>query len=239
MHHNSEVTRKTRGFLRVSCPCIRRSVEVGSKPIQSASSISTSPRCRQRKASSISSSPSIGPASSPLSAGQERKPCDRLGFPSALLRRFPTISTPSSPTTASNSRFAAPLRRRTNRPIRLPTCSRCAAGKRHRASLHQNQPSLDERQVERMNRTIKEATVHAITTTAISSSTHISTTSSPPKFRPTAEDPQRSHAIRIRLQNLDTRTTTVHPQSDPSNAGTEHLASSPAASGRRSTSWMG
>src|SRR5689334_22070676 len=29
LHHSSEVTRKTRGFLRVSCPCIRQSVEVG------------------------------------------------------------------------------------------------------------------------------------------------------------------------------------------------------------------
>ena len=39
-----------------------------SKPIRSASSISTSPRFRLRKASSTSSSPSIGPASSPSSS---------------------------------------------------------------------------------------------------------------------------------------------------------------------------
>ena len=43
-----------------------------SKPIRSASSTSTSPRCRPSKASSISSSPSTEPASSPSSSWWKR-----------------------------------------------------------------------------------------------------------------------------------------------------------------------
>lgn len=42
------------------------------------------------------------------------------------------------------------------------------------------------------------------------------------QFRPPPQDP---HALRIHLQTLDFRTRTIHPQSNPSDAGTEHLGS--------------
>jgi 2,4-dienoyl-CoA reductase-like NADH-dependent reductase (Old Yellow Enzyme family) len=32
-----------------------------------------------------------------------------------------------------------------------------------------------------------------------------------------------SHALRIHLQNLDIRARSIHPKSDPPDAGTEHL----------------
>ena len=79
-------------------------------------------------------------------------------------------------------------------------------------------------QVERMNRTIKEATVQRY---------HYdrprSARSSPRRLhqrlqlRPTAEDPQGPHALRIHLQMLDYPARTIQTQSDPSNAGTKHL----------------
>jgi hypothetical protein len=43
------------------------------------------------------------------------------------------------------------------------------------------------------------------------------------QLRPQAQDPRRPHAIRIHLQNLDFRTRSIHPKSDPPDAGTEHL----------------
>ena len=43
------------------------------------------------------------------------------------------------------------------------------------------------------------------------------------QLRTQAQDPQRSHALRIHLQNLDFRAKSIHLKSDPPNAGTEHL----------------
>src|SRR3954465_7407108 len=43
------------------------------------------------------------------------------------------------------------------------------------------------------------------------------------QFRTPSEDPQRPHAIRVRLKMLDFRTRPIHTQPTPSNAGTEHL----------------
>ena len=40
---------------------------------------------------------------------------------------------------------------------------------------------------------------------------------------PSLEDAQRAHAPRIHLQNLDIRAGSIHPESDPPHAGTEHL----------------
>ena len=79
-------------------------------------------------------------------------------------------------------------------------------------------------QVERMNRTIKEATVkryHYDSHEQLEA--HLADFIRRLQFRPTPEDPQGSHTLRIHLQNLDKRAQTIHPQSDPSNAGTKHL----------------
>src|SRR3954447_5399164 len=43
------------------------------------------------------------------------------------------------------------------------------------------------------------------------------------QFRTPSEDPQRPHAIRVRLKMLEFRTRPIHTQPTPSNAGTEHL----------------
>jgi transposase-like protein len=43
------------------------------------------------------------------------------------------------------------------------------------------------------------------------------------QLRPTTQNPQGPHAVRIHLQNLDNRTRTIHNRPDPSNAGTKHL----------------
>ena len=43
------------------------------------------------------------------------------------------------------------------------------------------------------------------------------------QLRTPPKDPQGPHAIRVHLQMLDFRARTVHPQSTPPNAGTEHL----------------
>jgi transposase InsO family protein len=45
------------------------------------------------------------------------------------------------------------------------------------------------------------------------------------QLRQASQDPQRSHTLRVHLQDLDKRTGTIHPQSAPSNARTKHLAS--------------
>ncbi len=43
------------------------------------------------------------------------------------------------------------------------------------------------------------------------------------ELRPKAQDAERPHAPRIHLQNLDIRARSIHPKSDPPDAGTEHL----------------
>ena len=43
------------------------------------------------------------------------------------------------------------------------------------------------------------------------------------QLRAKAQDPRRSHALRIHLQDLDFGARQIHPQSDPTNAGTEQL----------------
>ena len=79
-------------------------------------------------------------------------------------------------------------------------------------------------QVERMNRTIKEATVKRY---------HYETprrAANAPRrlrrrlqLRAPAQDPQRPHALRVHLQALDEGAQKIHPQSAPPNAGTKHL----------------
>ena len=43
------------------------------------------------------------------------------------------------------------------------------------------------------------------------------------QLRPPPQDAQRSHTLRVYLQNLDFRARSIHRQSDPPDAGTEHL----------------
>src|SRR4051794_27006276 len=78
-------------------------------------------------------------------------------------------------------------------------------------------------QVERMNRTIRTLPSNAIL--------RRSRPVAPPsrrlrrrlQFRTPSEDPQRPHAIRVRLKMLDFRARPIQTQPTPSNAGTEQL----------------
>jgi hypothetical protein len=76
-------------------------------------------------------------------------------------------------------------------------------------------------QVERMNRTIKEATVKRYHYDSHAQLTRISTTSSTPTIMADASRPARPHSLRIHLQNLANRAGKFN-QSAPSNAGTKH-----------------
>ena len=66
-------------------------------------------------------------------------------------------------------------------------------------------------QVERMNRTIKEAAVKR------------NHNDSHDQLRPQAQDTRRPHSLRGHLQNLDFRARTIQPQPDSTDAGTENL----------------
>ena len=46
------------------------------------------------------------------------------------------------------------------------------------------------------------------------------------QLRMAAQDPQGPHSVRIHLQDLDKRARTIHPRSNPSNAGTKQLEQS-------------
>src|SRR4051812_14552926 len=79
-------------------------------------------------------------------------------------------------------------------------------------------------QVERMNRTIKDATVkryHYDDHSAAAASRRLRRRL---QFRATLEDAQRPHALRVHLKMLDIRPTTIQTQPAPANAGTEQLA---------------
>jgi hypothetical protein len=75
-------------------------------------------------------------------------------------------------------------------------------------------------QIERMNRTIKDATVKRF---------HRDDHAQLRRLRPSlqlrtpTEDPQGPHALRVHLQTPDFRAGKIHPQSTPPNAGTEQV----------------
>ena len=176
-----------------------------SKPIRSASSTSTSPRCRPLKASSTSSSPSTGPASLPSSSWSKSQPRHRLGLPRRP-HRSRALQDPHRPDRQRHPvPSAAALRRRPDRSVhrRHMFAMRCREnGIEHRCTKI-NHPWTNG-QVERMNRTIKEATVQRY-----HYDTHDAARAPPHRLRqclqlrPPAEDPQGSHTIRIHLQSLD------------------------------------
>src|SRR5882757_6980042 len=81
----------------------------------------------------------------------------------------------------------------------------------------------DNGKIERMNRTIKDATVKRYFY-----ETHDQLARPPAKlrrrlqFRQTPQNPQGPHPIRIRLQSLDVTASEIQTQSPPPNAGTKH-----------------
>jgi transposase InsO family protein len=81
-------------------------------------------------------------------------------------------------------------------------------------------------QVERMNRTIKEATVKRyFYETHDQLRTHLRRLRRCLQLRSQTQDPPRPDPIRVHLQNLDFATRKIHSQRAPANAGTEHLVS--------------
>lgn len=78
-------------------------------------------------------------------------------------------------------------------------------------------------QVERMNRTIKEATVKRFHYETMISFEAISPTSSLPTTSPNVSRPSKALRLRVHLQPLDKRARPLHPQPAPANAGTKHL----------------
>src|SRR5205823_3222920 len=59
------------------------------------------------------------------------------------------------------------------------------------------------------------------------------------QFRPTLEDAQRPHALRVHLKMLDIRPTTIQTQPAPANAGTEQLVRHGAAARSKADSTNG
>ena len=81
-------------------------------------------------------------------------------------------------------------------------------------------------QIERMNRTIKEATVKRFHYDSHDQlRTRLADFMAAYNCAP-AQDAQRPHTLRIHHQNLDLGASPVHCQSDPPHAGTEHLGPS-------------
>jgi integrase-like protein len=80
-------------------------------------------------------------------------------------------------------------------------------------------------QVERMNRTIKDATVKRYHYDDHDQLRRHLSDFGDAYNRPSAQDPQRSHPLRVHLQTMDNRTQKVQSQSAPANAGTKQLGS--------------
>jgi Integrase core domain len=83
----------------------------------------------------------------------------------------------------------------------------------------------DNGQVERMNRTIKDATVKRyFYETHDQLRAHLRDFVDAYNLRQTPQNPQGPHPIRIRLQSLDFTASEIQTQPAPANAGTKHLA---------------
>ena len=173
-----------------------------SSATRSATSTSTLPRCRRPKASSISSWPSTARPSSPSSRSFERRPNVSSAFLVALIEAVPyKIHTVL---TDNGIQFTFPPRYADGPTARYMTHMfdmRCREnGIEHR--LTKVKHPWTNGQVERMNRTIKEATVKALPlrrprpVRSPSRRLHRRL-----QFRPTTEDPQGPHTLRVHLQS--------------------------------------
>jgi transposase InsO family protein len=79
-------------------------------------------------------------------------------------------------------------------------------------------------QVERMNRTIKDATVKRyFYDTHNQLKAHLTDSTARLQLRPKTQDSQRPYALRIPLQNMDANPRQIYPKPNPSNAGTKQL----------------
>ena len=136
------------GMASAACPRSRATCPTGksSTAIRSATSTSISPRCAPPKASSISSSPSTALPSSPScswsrSADSEPPPAFLEALIAAVPYQIHTVLTDNG------IQFAdLPKNRGGPRPagVAIPSTGPAAA-RRHRASPHQAEPSLDQR----------------------------------------------------------------------------------------------
>ena len=131
-----------------------------SRATRSATSTSTSPRCRPPRASSTSMSPSIARANSP-SCRSVRKTgrTSAAAFLTALIEAVPykihTVLTDNG----IQFTFPPAIRRWSDGALRDAHVRHALPGERHRAPAYQGEAPWTNGQVERMNRTIKEATV--------------------------------------------------------------------------------
>jgi hypothetical protein len=83
-------------------------------------------------------------------------------------------------------------------------------------------------QVERMNRTLKDATVKRyFYETHDQLRAHLQKLRRRLQLRQAAQNPQGPNPIRIYLQSLDFRATQIQNQPAPANAGTKHLGCKP------------
>src|SRR3954449_13236400 len=195
-----------------------------SSPIRSASSTSTSPKCRPPRESSTSSWRSTELRSSP-SSNLPKKPIVLPHRPSwsPWSKPFPTKSIRCSPIMASSSGCHRDTQW-AERAIYDAHVRSALPRARYRTPIHQDQSSLDQwpgRTNEPHDQGRNRQTL----------SLRRSRPVAPPsrrlrrrlQFRTPSEDPQRPHAIRVRLKMLDFRARPIHTQPTPSNSGTEHL----------------
>ena len=190
---------------------------------RSASSTWTSPRCRPPRASSTCSSASTAPASSRSPSWSTRLTgVTAWEFLEHLLKAVPyrihTILTDNG------IQFAEQPRNRNtawSRQMRFDMI--CEANEIEHRLTKPNHPWTNG-QVERMNRTIKEATVKRFHYESHDQlRTHLADFMAAYNFARPAQDAKRSHSLRIHRQDLDVRARPVHRQSDPPDAGTKHL----------------
>src|SRR4051795_478608 len=200
--------------------------------IRSVSSTSTSPKCRPPRESSTSSWRSTELRSSP-SSNLPKKPIVLPHRPSwspwskAVPYKIHTVLTEHPvPVATATSKCA-------ERAIYDAHVRSALPRARYRTPIHQDQSSLDQRP----GRTNEP---HDQGRNRQTLSLRRSRPVAPPsrrlprrlQFRTPSEDPQRPHAIRVRLKMLDFRARPIQTQPTPSNAGTEHLGPPASAGGR-------
>src|SRR3954462_1956057 len=191
--------------------------------IRSASSTSTSPKCRPPRESSTSSWRSTELRSSPSSNLPKSQSCYRIGLPGRL-GQSRSLQNPYGAHRWHPVPFATATSKCAERAIYDAHVRSALPRARYRTPIHQDQSSLDQRP----GRTNEP---HDQGRNRQTLSLRRSRPVAPPsrrlrrrlQFRTPSEDPQRPHAIRVRLKMLDFRARPIQTQPTPSNAGTEHL----------------